>query len=82
MHEVNFARTLKLPKGSIFVFVFVFDCGYTGYAWYNHLVENKVYLVIRQKKNACYTMIERHPVPKKFGITSDQAIRMTGIKAE
>ena len=67
--EVNFARTLKLPKGSIVVF----DCGYTGYAWYNHLVESKVYLVTRQKKNACYTMIERNPAPRKFGITSDQA---------
>ena len=66
VYEVNFARTLKLPKGSIVVF----DC---GYIWHNHLVESKVYLVTRQKKNACYTMIERNPVPRKFGITSDQA---------
>ena len=78
VHEVNMARTLNLPKGSIVVF----DRGYTDYAWYNHLNENKVYLVTRQKKNACYTVIERHPVPGKSGITSDQTIRLTGTKAE
>jgi len=78
VHEVNMARTLKLPKGSIVVF----DRGYTDYKWYNHLNDNKVYLVTRQKKNACYTVIERHPVPRKSGITSDQTIRLTGTKAE
>ena len=78
VHEVNMARTLNLPKGSIVVF----DRGYTDYAWYNHLNENKVYLVTRQKKNACYTVIERHPVAGKSGITSDQTIRLTGTKAE
>jgi putative transposase len=78
VHEVNMARTLNLPKGSIVVF----DRGYTDYAWYNHLNENKVYLVTRQKRNACYTVIERHPVPGKSGITSDQTIRLTGTKAE
>lgn len=78
VHEVNMARTLNLPKGSIVVF----DRGYTDYAWYNHLNENKVYLVTRQKRNACYTVIERHPVARKSGITSDQTIRLTGTKAE
>ena len=78
VHEVNMARTLNLPKGSIVVF----DRGYTDYAWYNHLNENKVYLVTRQKKNACYTVIERHSVSRKSGITSDQTIRLTGTKAK
>jgi len=78
VHEVNMARTLKLPKGSIVVF----DRGYTDYKWYNHLNENKVYLVTRQKKNACYTVIERRPVSRNTGITSDQTIRLTGTKAE
>jgi len=72
------ARTLNLPKGSILVF----DGGYTDYAWYNHLIENKVYLVTRQKKNACYTVIEHHSVPEKSGITPDQTIRLTGPRAE
>lgn len=78
VHEVNMARTLNLPQGSLVVF----DRGYTDYAWYNHLIDNKVYLVTRQKKNACYTVIERRPVPEKSGITSDQTIRLTGTKAE
>jgi len=78
VHEVNMARTLKLASGSLVVF----DRGYTDYTWYNHLIENKVYLVTRQKKNACYTVIERHAVSGKSGITSDQTIRLTGNKAE
>ncbi len=78
VQEVNMARTLNLPSGSLVVF----DRGYTDYTWYNHLIGNKVYLVTRQKKNACYTVIERHSVSGKSGITSDQTIRLTGTKAE
>lgn len=78
VHEVNMARSLKLPSGSLVVF----DRGYTDYTWYNHLIENKVYLVTRQKKNACYSVIERHSVSAKSGITSDQTIRLAGSKAE
>jgi hypothetical protein len=78
VHEVNMARTLNLSRGSLVVF----DRGYTDYTWYNHLIENKVYLVTRQKKNACYKVVERRPVPEKSGITSDQTIRLTGTKAE
>ena len=78
VHEVNMARTLNLPKGSIVVF----DRGYTDYKWYNYLNENKVYLVTRQKKNACYNVIERRPASRTSGITSDQTIRLTGTKAE
>jgi hypothetical protein len=78
VHEVNMARTLNLSRGSLVVF----DRGYTDYTWYNYLIEKKVYLVTRQKKNACYTVVERRPVPEQSGITSDQTIRLTGTKAE
>jgi putative transposase len=78
VHEVNIARTLKLPPGSMVVF----DRGYTDYEWYNHLIENKVHFVTRQKKNARYTVIERRPVDPASGITSDQTVRLTGAKAE
>ena len=78
VHEVNPARTLTLPKGS----VVVFDRGYTDYAWYNHLNHQGVYFVTRQRKNACYRVIVRHPVPAGSSVTSDQTIRLTGVKAE
>lgn len=78
VHEVNLARKLDLPGGSIVVF----DRGYTDYAWYNHLNNKGVYFVTRQKKNACYRVIERHSVSRASGITSDQTIRLTGAKAE
>ena len=78
MHEVNLARTLDLPGGSIVVF----DRGYTDYAWYNQLNNKDIYFVTRQKKNACYRVIERHSVSRASGITSDQTIRLTGTKAE
>ena len=78
VHEVNLARKLDLPGGSIVVF----DRGYTDYAWYNHLNSRKIYFVTRQKKNACYTVIKRRPVSRASGITSDQTIRLTGTKAD
>ena len=78
VHEVNLARKLDLPVGSIVVF----DRGYTDYAWYNHLNSKGIYFVTRQKKNACYTVIKRRPVSRASGITSDQTIRLTGAKAD
>lgn len=78
VHELNMARTLALPSGS----VVVFNRGYTDYVWYNHLNNKGVYFITRQKKNACYSVIERRTALRKPGITSDQAIRLTGTKAE
>jgi putative transposase len=78
VHEVNLARRLDLQSGSLVVF----DRGYTDYAWYNQLNSKGIYFVTRQKKNACYTVIERRSVSLTSGITSDQTIRLTGVKAE
>lgn len=77
VHEVNLARTLTLPKSSIVVF----DRGYTDYTWYNHLNSQGVYFVTRQRRNACYRVIERHPIPAGTSVTSDQTIQLTGTKA-
>jgi hypothetical protein len=78
VHEVNLARKLDLPGGSIVVF----DRGYTDYAWYNHLNSKGIYFITRQKKNASYTVIERRTVSRASGITSDQTIHLTGTKAD
>ena len=47
-HEVNIAKLLKLPKGSIVVF----DRGYNDYTWFRHLCKSGVFLVTRLKSNA------------------------------
>jgi len=78
VHEVNLARRLDLPGGS----VVVFDRGYTDYAWYNELNRKGIYFITRQKKNACYSVTERRSVSRTAGLTSDQTIRLTGTKAE
>ena len=78
VHEVNLARALDLPSGS----VVVFDRGYTDYAWYNQLNNKGIYFVTRQKTNASYTVLERRRASRAAGITSDQTIRLTGAKAD
>ena len=55
-HEVNIAKLLKLPQGSIVVF----DRGYNDYTWFRHLCKSGVFLVTRLKSNARFRVIERH----------------------
>lgn len=78
MHEIKVARSIHLPKGSIVAE----DRAYTDYAWFGDLVQNGIFFITRQKKNATYRVIERRDVNKKQGLTSDQTIMLTGIKAE
>ena len=77
-HDITAGRSLQFPKGSIVVC----DRGYTDYAWYNQLNSKGIYFVTRQKKNATYSVIERHTVSKKLGLTSDQTIKIKGTKAQ
>ena len=74
-HEVQRARSLSLPKGSIVVE----DMGYTDYDRYAQLTAEKIFFVTRQKSNARYETLERRKVNKKQGLLSDQTIR---IKAQ
>jgi len=71
-HEAKLAKTLKLPKGSIVVF----DKAYVSYPWFRTLIASGVHFVTRQKKNAVYKVLERRPVNKKQGVTSDQIIQV------
>lgn len=77
-HDLTAGRMLKLPKESIVVF----DRGYTDYGWYNSLNDNGIFFVTRQKTNSTYTVVERHPVSKTRGLTSDQTIKIKGLKAQ
>jgi len=75
--DINKARSLRLPKGSIVVE----DLGYTDYAWFGHLTSQKIFFVTRQKRNAAYEVVERRTVNKTQGLLSDQTIQLTGAKA-
>lgn len=75
--DVEMGRTLAFPSGSIVVV----DRGYNDYDWYNQLTEKGIFFVTRLKANAQYRVINRQPVLKNKGLTSDQTIRLTSIQA-
>jgi hypothetical protein len=77
-HEVTAARCLWLPAGSIAVF----DRAFTDYDFFASFQHKKLFFVTRQKKNALYKAIKRHPVNKKQGLTSDQTMVLTGVKSD
>ena len=72
-HESRVAKALELPEGSIVVF----DKGYNNYAWFRMLGEKSIFFVTRLKQNAVYKLLERRPVNRKTGITSDHIIEVT-----
>jgi hypothetical protein len=72
-HESRMAKSLSLPKGSIVTF----DKGYINYAWFRSLCEKCVFFVTRLKDNAAYKLIERRPVNRKTGVTSDHIIEVS-----
>ena len=69
-HEVQRARSLHLPKGSIVVE----DMGYTDYDRYAQLTAQRIFFVTRQKRNARCEVLERRKINKKQGLLSDQTI--------
>ena len=75
-HESRVAKALELPKGSIVVF----DKGFISYPWFRLLGEKGVFFVTRLKQNAVYKLLERHPVNRKTGATSDHIIEVVSQK--
>jgi hypothetical protein len=72
-HESRMAKSLNLPKGSIVTF----DKGYINYVWFRLLTEKTIFFVTRLKDNAVYKLVERRPVNRKSGVTSDHSIMVT-----
>jgi hypothetical protein len=72
-HESRIAKALELPEGSIVVF----DKGFIDYSWFRQLGAKNIFFVTRLKRNAVYTLLERRPVNRKTGITSDHIIEVT-----
>jgi hypothetical protein len=74
IHEINIARDLSFPKGSIVAI----DMGYTDYALYARWTAEGVFFVTRQKGSAAYRVVEEHLVPQNRHILKDQVIEFTG----
>jgi hypothetical protein len=72
-HESRVAKALDLPEGSIVVF----DKGYICYSWFRLLGEKGLFFVTRLKQNAVYKLLERRPVNRTTGVTSDHIIEIT-----
>jgi hypothetical protein len=72
-HEIQVARRLRFPKGS----VVVFDRGYSDYAYYATLCEDSVFFVTRAKWGMIYEVVEERPVPERGNILSDRIIRLS-----
>ena len=70
--ESPIALVLELPKGSIVVF----DKGFINYSWFRTLGEKTIFFVTRLKRNAAYKLLERRPVNRKTGVTSDHIIEV------
>ena len=73
-HEGPMAREQTFPPGTILVF----DKGYTDFAWFADLTAAGIFFVTRLKRNADYTVIERHTPPQDRGVVCDQIIRFRG----
>jgi hypothetical protein len=74
VHEVNIARGLSFPRGSIVVM----DRGYIDYALFSKWTEEGVYFVTRLKNNADYRVVEDRVLPKRRRILKDEVIEFEG----
>jgi hypothetical protein len=71
-HESRMSKNLEPSKGSIMVF----DKGFIDYSGFGRLGTQGVFFVTRLKKNAVYKLLERRPVHRKTGVTSDHIIQV------
>jgi len=78
VHEINIAKGLSFPKGSIVAL----DRGYTDYVLYARWTKEGVFFVTRQKGNADYTIVEERVVPEHRNIKKDQIIRFNGYRSK
>jgi hypothetical protein len=78
VHEVNIAREVFLPRGSIVVI----DRGYVDYELFSRWTEEGVYFVTRQKDNADYRVIEQRQLPYGRDILKDEVIELRGFYSQ
>ena len=76
VHEINVARKLSLPAGSIVVL----DRGYNDYSLFNSWDETGIFFVSRLKKDARYAIIKTNSSCLSKNIISDDIIMLdTGL---
>jgi len=78
VHEVNIARRLRFPVGSIVVV----DRGYVDYELFGRWTDDGVYFVTRLKGNADYKVIQDNAVPENRHILKDQFIEFEGFYSQ
>ncbi len=74
IHELNIARELSFPRGSIVAV----NRGYTDYLLCARWTEEGVFFVTRQKGNAHYRVVEERVIPQNRNILKDQIITFNG----
>ena len=74
--DVEAARTLRLPRGSIVVF----DRGYHNYEWFKSLNDRGIGFVTRPRKNMDARVVEHRPVRAEAGIVADETIVLNAKK--
>ena len=70
-------RKFSFPKGSIVAF----DKGYVDSQWFGSLTKQGVSFVTRLRSKAVYRILERRPVDKQAGVSSDQIIQLSSAHA-
>ncbi|MFP4596483.1 IS4 family transposase [Ralstonia sp.] len=74
--DVEAARTLNLPRGSIVVF----DRGYNSYSWFKSLNDRGIGFVTRPHRDMDATVTERRDIVAGSGVLADQTIRLNAKK--
>ena len=74
VHEVNVARELQWPSGTILTF----DRAFVDFAWFGSLIRQGVWFVTRAKSNIAYRVIEILIPPSNPNIIKDEIIELTG----
>jgi len=74
--DIEAARALRLPAGSIVAA----DRAYMDFDWINSLISQGVFLVTRLKRRIRFRVLERRPVNRAQGVTSDQTIEFASAK--
>lgn len=78
VHEINMAKDLSLPAGSIVAM----DRGYNDYGLFAKWTEQGVFFVTRLKDNALYHVVEEHAVQERGPVLEDQIIELDGAAAQ
>lgn len=76
--DIRAARRFHFEPDSILVV----DRGYIDYCWLYQLALQGVWWVTRIKKGMEFQVLERFPVDRSTGVTSDWRIRIKGAKAD